>query len=219
MERYIEQLLDDIAYATENISLPFVEKELDLSDWLTDKEEEKTALVRNLEDWTNIKQIQLPPPEMLTDDQIHRLLDALIKMLNAYNWSFVLQIEVPERIQYATIRDNFNQEAKIKHWHYGFFKLCSPDTKHGECSLGEYCQCRFYADFFSKFDDKELSPEEERAIELECRINHIKKKHGRYWRKYYPYHLDPEYDDEDGNPFDYGFGEFDDDDDDDTWWR
>jgi len=35
--------------------------------------------------------------------------------------------------------------------------------------------------------------------------------------KYYPYHLDPEYDDEDGNPYDYGFGIHEDDDLADSW--
>jgi len=34
--------------------------------------------------------------------------------------------------------------------------------------------------------------------------------------KYYPYHLDPNYDDENGNPYNYGFG---DEDDDDNWWQ
>jgi hypothetical protein len=38
------------------------------------------------------------------------------------------------------------------------------------------------------------------------------------WLKYYSYHLDPEYDDEYRNPYDYGFG-VDDDEDDDDWWR
>jgi hypothetical protein len=36
--------------------------------------------------------------------------------------------------------------------------------------------------------------------------------------KYYPYHLDKNYDDENGKPYDYGFGE-EEDNDDDNWWR
>jgi len=34
MQNYINQLLADMAHATENISLPFVEKELGLHDWI-----------------------------------------------------------------------------------------------------------------------------------------------------------------------------------------
>ncbi|MBN4051624.1 hypothetical protein JYU16_02305, partial [bacterium AH-315-M05] len=217
MERYIEQLLIDIVYATENVSWPYMCQELDIHDWIPEEEEERTAPSRNLEEWTGINKVQLPPQELLTDDQVYRLLKALIIMLDAYNWVFVLQTKVPERIQYATIRDNFDQEAKVKCRHMGFFQLCHPGTKHGECSLGEHCQCHFFDELLAGFIDEELSPEEERAMQLKCEINHLKRKHDDDWMKYYPYHLDPDYDDDDGNPFDYGYGNEEEDSDD--WWR
>ncbi len=47
---------------------------------------------------------------ILSDEQVQRILDALKKMLDAYNCSFVIQIKVPERIQYAALRENFDQE-------------------------------------------------------------------------------------------------------------
>ena len=219
MKKYIEQLLADIVYATENVSLPFVEKQLELHDWIADEEEDKTAPVRNLEEWTGISKEMLPPGEMLNNEQVNRLLEALKKMLDAYNWSFVLQTSVPEHIQYSAIRDNFNQPAKIKRWHMGFFAHCRPGTEHGKCALGEYCQCAFYAELFSGFIDEDLSPEEERARELEIEIKHLKRKYGDEWMKYYPYHLDANYDDKNGNPCDYGFGDDDEEDNDDNWWR
>lgn len=36
MEKYLAQLLSDIQYATENVSWPYVEKELPLWDWNAD---------------------------------------------------------------------------------------------------------------------------------------------------------------------------------------
>ena len=114
MQKYIEQLLADFVYATENVSLPFPEKQLELHDWIPDEEEDKTAHLRNLEEWTGIRREMLPPGEMLNDEQLNCLLNALKKMLDAHNWSVVLQTQVPEPIQYATIRDNFNQQAKVK---------------------------------------------------------------------------------------------------------
>lgn len=219
MQNYVSQLLEDIAYATENVSLPFAEEAMDLHDWISEEEEEKNAPVRNLEEWTGIRQEMLPPGEMLNDEQVDHLLDALKKMLDAYNWSFVLQIQVPQRIQYAALRSNFNQQAKVKRWHTGFFELCPPGTEHKKCALDEYCQCAFYDEFFSGFTDEELCPEEERARELEIEIKHLKRKYGDDWLKYYPYHLDANYDDENGNPFNYGFGDEDEEDDDDNWWR
>jgi len=50
MERYAEQLLEDIAYATKNVSQPFAERELHLQDWISPEEEDKTAPVRDLEE-------------------------------------------------------------------------------------------------------------------------------------------------------------------------
>ena len=67
--------------------------------------------------------------------------------------------------------------------------------------------------------DEELTPEEERACALEIEVAHIKRTYGDAWMKYYPYHLDSEYDDKDGNPYDYGFGIHDDDDPADAWKR
>ncbi|MBC7873670.1 MAG: hypothetical protein H7Y01_06730 [Ferruginibacter sp.] len=217
MEKYIEQLLSDIKEATENVSLPFAEKQIQLHDWVADEEEDKIAPVRQLEDWTGIRKEMLPPQEMLNDGQVNSLLVALIKMLDAYNWLFVLQTQVPERVQYAVIRDNFNQEAKVKRWHMGFFQFCQPGTEHKKCAFGDHCQCAFYEELFADCTDEELSPAEERARALEIEISHIKKKYGDDWMKYYPYHLDPEYDDDKGNPHNYGFE--DDDEMDDNWWR
>lgn len=37
--------------------------------------------------------------------------------------------------------------------------------------------------------------------------------------KYYSYHLDANYDDENGNSYDYGFREDDDEEDGDDWWK
>lgn len=220
MERYLEQLLMDITYATENVSWPYVKQELCIHDWVTEEEEENTAPTRKLEEWTGISKVQLPPPELLSDYQVSRLLNALKRMLDAYNWVFVLQTQVPDRVQYATIRDNFCQEAKVKQWHMGFFQLCNPGTEHGKCSLGDYCQCRFFEELFAGFSDEELSPEEDRAIQLECEINCIKRKYGDNWMKYYPYHLDPDYDDENGNPYNYGFDDEEENEyGDDNWWR
>ena len=217
MEKYIEQLLSDIADATENVSLPFIERELNLEDFITDEEENENAPVRSLEEWTGITREMLPPEEMLNDHQLNSLLTALKKLLDAYNWSFVLQTEVPERIQYSTIRQNFDQQVKVKRWHMGFFELCTPGTKHGECALSQYCQCAFYAELFSGFCDEELSPEEERAKHLEIDIIHLKKKYAEEWMKYYPYHLDSNYDDENGQPYNYGFDD-ESNEDEDKWW-
>lgn len=123
--------------------VPFIENEPGVHDRISDEEEDKTAAVRNLEDWTGISKAMRPPAVMLNDEQVLVLPEALKKMPDAHNWSFVLQIKVPERIQYEAIRNNFNQQAKLKRWHMGFFVLCSSGAVYKKCAPGEYCECFF----------------------------------------------------------------------------
>lgn len=219
MEKYLQQLLADIAFASENVAWPYADSPAGIHDWITDEEEDSTAPRRPFEEWTGIQKAQLPADDMLTDEQIHLLFTALKKMLDAFNWMFVTQIEVPERVQYRTLRDNFDQEAIIKRWHMGFFAFCKPGTAQDQCVMGEYCHCKFFSLLFADMIDEELSPEEERLRHLNCEITYLMNRHGSDWMKYYPYHLDPEYDDENGEPYDYDFGSEDENDEEDDWWR
>lgn len=203
MEEYLTQLLDDIRHATENVSWPYIRKEsYDLWEVPRPDEEVRYAPVRELETWTGLRKEQLPPHEMLSDEQVTTLLKALLKTLESYNCCFVLQTQVPHRIQYATIRDMFNQTTKVLQWKTGFFDLCRPGTAHGKCALGEYCQCAFYAELFSQFEEEEPMSDEERARALEIEIQHLKRKYGDEWMRYYPYDLDPDYDDEGADDYD-----------------
>ena len=38
MQKYISHLLADISYATNNVSVPFIEKQLELHDWISEEE-------------------------------------------------------------------------------------------------------------------------------------------------------------------------------------
>jgi hypothetical protein len=220
MENYIHQLLGDIRHSIDQFSSSEPSSSFEIWDWKSFEEEEQNAPTRSLEDWTGIQQIMLPPENRLSDAQLTSILNALEELLDVYNWCFVLQFNVPERIQYETIRLNFNQEAKVKTWHLGFFEFCAPNTEHRKCALGEYCNCAYFDDMLSKFKPDTRTPEEQRAAHLEIEVNHIKWKHGDDWMNYYPYHLDAAHDDENGNPYDYGFGDSDDEEDEaDNWWR
>jgi hypothetical protein len=157
MEKYILQLLADILYAKENVSFPRGEKEINWWDWISEEEEDATALVLSLEEWTGISKDQLPPVEFLSDSQVKLLLDALKGMLEKYHWSFLVHGGIPERIQYAALRDNFDQNAKVKERHMGLFELCRPGTEFGRCSLREYCDCAFCEDLLRDWGREDLS--------------------------------------------------------------
>lgn len=217
MNNYLQQLFSDLETATKNVSFPFIEKELSLHDWISAEEEEACAPTRNLCEWTGITPEMLPPSAMLSENEVQVLLEILKQMLSAYNCEFVLQTIVPEQLQYETIRQNWNQDVKVKQWHMHFFELCKPGTPFNTCALGDHCQCSFFEKLLADKIEEDLIPEEERSRALEIEVQHIKKKYGDDWMKYYPYHLDKTYDDENGNPHDYGFS--DDEDEEDDWWR
>jgi hypothetical protein len=99
----------------------------------------------------------------------------------------------------------------------GFFEMCKSGTQHRTCALGEYCQCSFYEELFEGHEEHESTPEEERARVLEIEVQHIKRKYGDDWMRYYPYYLDKNYDDENGKPYNYGID--DEEDDEDSWWK
>lgn len=221
MEGYLKQLIEDVNEATQNLNWPYIKKEAyDLQDAQSCEEEEATASIRYLPEWTTITQEMLPPSNALSNQQTHDILEALKKLLEECNCHFVLQTEVPERFQYEAIRQNWGQQVKVLEWNMGFFEMCKRGTPLKTCALGEHCQCAFYDDLFKGMIDDELTPEEERARDLEFEIRHLKKKHGSDWMKYYPYHLDKGYDDENGNPYNYGFeGDEDEDENEDNWWR
>lgn len=219
MENYLAQLLKDITYATENINSPYPDTPTGIWDWISNEEEDKTAPRISLEEWTGIQQEQLPPEELLSDQQVKELYEALEKMLLEYNYAIVFVISMPIRIKYKVLQTNFRQTAIQKRWHDGFFETCKENKSHPDCLMGEYCHCAFFEEMFKDMIDEDLTPEEERARDLEMEITYLKRKHGRDWMKYYPYHLDPNYDDEFGNPYDYGIGDWGEEEDEDDWWK
>ena len=215
LQQYIEQLVIDINQATQNLAWPYLKSEVvSLLDVPTREDEEATAPVRNLPQWTGINPEMLPPAGMMSDPEVDVVLKGLIALLAACNSHVVFQTNVPERFQYEAVRQNFNQEVKVFEWQDGFFAFCAPGTASKTCALGEYCQCAFFEELFDGMIDEDLTHEEERARELEIEVRHIQRKYGDEWTRYYPYHLDRDYDDEFGNPHDCGFGNDQDEDDD-----
>lgn len=221
MDKYLQQLLTDLKFAEEHVTWPYPEQSQDalsIADWISDEEEDKNAPRIQLEEWTGIQQSQFPPEKLLSDDQVETLYHAISDMLAAYNYSATFIFDLPIRARYEVVRTNFKQEAIQKQWHMGFFELCLTNKAHPDCIMGDYCHCAYFEELSANWVKEDLSPEEERKRALDIEVQHIKRKYGDDYMKYYPFHLDPKYDDENGNPHDYGLGK-DEDDEEDNCWR
>lgn len=222
MNRYLDQLHADIAYAKANVPTPFVEKlQENIWDWVSLEDETRMSKKQSLEVWTGIAKEAFPPDEQLTDTQIETLYQAASDMLSKYNMHIVFHlVDTPVRDQYKVMRKYWDQELPMLQHNMGFFETCPDENSIDTCLLGDKCHCRFFQEVGADFVEEDLTPEEERARELEIEVRHIKRKYGDDWMKYYPYHLDPDYDDEYGNSYDYGLGDFEEDDEeDDEWWK
>lgn len=199
LQRYINQLLEDIQEATQNVPEPYhlLEEELDdefgMLPWMEDPKKSPT---KSLEEWTNLKKEQFPPESKLTDEQVSVLLTAIKGLLETYNCSAVFQIEVPERIQYRVIRARFQQEVPMLKANYFFFEFCDKkDNKdRSECILGEkYCHCAFFEKFFEKFED---SQEEEMDYNIDPYEEYmLKRRYGENWHQYIAYEEEIDFDD------------------------
>src|SRR6187551_2339077 len=98
MQHYLSQLLADLADATQNLPWPYVQQtEVALHDFKSQEEEEATAPVRYLPQWTGITPEMLPPAVMLTDSDVSSVLKSLTALLAACNCHVIFQTEVPER--------------------------------------------------------------------------------------------------------------------------
>jgi hypothetical protein len=221
MNRYLNQLHADIAYATANVPNPFVETtDENIWDWISPEEERQMCKKKSLEEWTGISKEAFPPDDQLSDEQVELLFEAASKMLSEFNMHIVFHlVNTPIRDQYKVLRAYWDQELPMLQRNMGFFETCPEENTIDICLLGDRCHCKFFKEMSADWVDEDLTPEEERARALEIEVRHIQKKYEDDWMKYYPYHLDPDYDDENGNPYDYGFGDGKDEEDDDDWWK
>jgi hypothetical protein len=151
MQRYIDQLLVDLANAKPaavmyDFSFP---EGGEGEEWKLDLEEASLAPRKPLSDWTGIKQIQLPPARMISDQQIESLLQALIELLQAFNLMSAFHTYVPVRKQYHAIREHWNQDVPFLKYSVYYLDYCDHNQKN--CPLGgEYCQCAFLEDYLAE---------------------------------------------------------------------
>ncbi|MEM9888615.1 MAG: hypothetical protein AAF849_22150 [Bacteroidota bacterium] len=170
MQKYVHYLLTDIRAATDDLPVPWIEKETyEIADWLPREEDEKQAPKRTIEEWTGIRQEALPPDDRLTEEQIAVLMEALKALLNELNAYFCMTfINVPLRLQYRAMRMQWQQEHVWLQWHDGFFKLCEEDQAHGTCGLGwDHCQCRHFAELSKDWDDSPWTEADEERWQRE----------------------------------------------------
>lgn len=143
MEKYIEQLIQEIRKATFNVRPP---RELWAdADPYDESEVEDLAYVEEfiygekepVETITGIKAELLPPEKKLTTKQQEILAIELEKLLNYFNFYFEFPEKLPLHLRYPFLR-NFWQEEKVAlSFGESYVEMCDFDEKN--CPFPGYC--------------------------------------------------------------------------------
>lgn len=135
MQNYINQLLTDLQEAKKNImpnpltgNEPYEEFEAKMFAIETDRGKPAKEVL-------GIAHEELPPPEMLTEEQQIQLIDAVLDLFEARGQGIDLKENMPIAVQYELLRDVFAENIHASPgWHIDFCDGWCPD-----CKILTYC--------------------------------------------------------------------------------
>lgn len=196
MQRYIEQLIDDLRQAAEQappdiIDDPEIDDEEALEMELEEAERIVTGPFEKMSDILGIPKKMLPGPNRLNDEHVSLLVPEIEKLLNAYNF----YPDYPEKVPY-----NLLYKALYDIWDDDFVKVNSGQYHIEFCDYDEdNCPFPGYCDYCSEtFSDEEKVPENEfniKANDLKGDDKNIQQDFHQIEKEYY---MDDEITDEEG---------------------
>lgn len=150
MNRYLEQLIDDMNIAVANQIA--IRSHLDIlgeSEVCECEEEipraEKTAPLSSI---IGFDKCYFPPEEKLTDDQVTVVYTHLLCVLDNYNFFLDFPDNTDVRTKYIMVLDALNEETTYSNAKVTILEFC--DYDHETCPFGaELCQCKKYEDLAS----------------------------------------------------------------------
>ncbi len=154
MQHYISQLIEDILAAKrpENAVEPKEEEDsfeahiAEVERFLTGEGE------KPLRDVLGLEEIQFPPTERLTDEQMVSVISAFHDCLLSWNISAEMPENIPVSLQYSLFVSTLAKSVFIQGSGFLHLEFCNywPET----CPFGEeYCQCKDFDGEIADSDD------------------------------------------------------------------
>lgn len=144
IQRYVEQLIDDIRLAANDLDrkdsqLEEVLGQFDENDFLDDEEDDYFEEdLFPISEITGIEQMYLPPPEKLNNEQCEKLSGELKKLLYVYNLRLKFPGSLPYKERYSLIYKIWEEEYPvIPDDEWVDISFCRRE-KHS-CPLSELC--------------------------------------------------------------------------------
>jgi len=146
MERYIQQLVQDIKEASERPkTVPYIETPPHMED-VPDMAELALTGYKSIEEWTGISRESFPSIWHLTGEQAEILNKEIINLLASFNIEIVdIPAGIPREILYDILTDNWDFPVQYLPSSGFDLELCTgvPQT----CPYGEFCDCGEEPDF------------------------------------------------------------------------
>ena len=158
MQRYVEQLIEDIrAIAKNPPNVSAGKNYLSSSETETEYFDDVEKFIRgdelNLSAIVGLPKSALPDHQRLSDRQVKWLCQELILMLRAWNFEPEFPCKLPVRLQYQTIRDHWDDKVVYVASGTMHIEFCSYDRD--ECPFPDHCT----------FCDEMLEMEEHAALD------------------------------------------------------
>ena len=147
MNRYLEQLVEDLDLAVSNqIALRSHLDILGESEMCEAEEgvnyDEKTSPLSKI---IGFDKCYFPPEEKLTDDQVAVVYSRLLCVLDNYNFFLDFPDKVEIRTKYIMVLDILDEETTYSNAKVTIIEFC--DFDYDTCPFGaELCQCKMYED-------------------------------------------------------------------------
>ncbi|MCB0570895.1 MAG: hypothetical protein KDC66_14065 [Phaeodactylibacter sp.] len=165
MEKYLKYLLADIGAAAENVPVATFGDDDEDEHFISLEEEEKSARRQALADRLGVRQEWFPPAARLKDDQMSRILEAMMYCLDVYGFIPHFPMGLPLQRKYEIMVSYLSHEVPILAHNPWQIDFCDYEPK--TCPFGEsFCQCKVYEQWLSRFETEEeaLSAESLEAL-------------------------------------------------------
>jgi len=160
MEKYVEQLIEDIRKATWNEKPPhdlWVESkadpdnELELED-MSYVEKYLYGEKESISSITGIETHFLPPPEKLTKKQKELLSKELEKLLSIHHFELDFPRKYPHHLRYSFIRNFWDEEHVAMSFGTSHIEFCEYEKE--KCPFPGYCKTCDEVEAQMKFDEE-----------------------------------------------------------------
>jgi len=165
MDKYIEQLIDDMREAAKNLP-PVPDFDLpEEMEFLQGVMEWEEADYKPMQEWFGLEKKHFPPSDSLNDVQIKLMVSEILNLWQAFNFYPTLPDNLPDRLTYDILVKYLEEPVQWISEGMSGIEFCDYETD--ECPFPEeYCMCKDIEHDINLLND----------VGNYCELNQLKKE-------------------------------------------